>query len=344
DCSNTERILFSLPTRSGGLGIRLPTESAALSYSTSRSATQVLTDAIKFNTPFTPYDHICQVHLSRRDHSNVMREADKSTFSNILSQLDTNHQRTILRSKDSLSSWLSVLPTTKDNFDLSCTEFRDAICLRYSKPLLELPPNCDGCSSEFTTSHALDCKKGGLVTLRHNEVRDLLCDMSSLAWSQVVKEPVIRESHGNCEALIGDISARGIWQSQATAVFDVRVIDSDAPSYRHMSPKAVLKSAETAKKNKYSSACESIHTSFTPLCFTIDGLVGVEANTFLKKLAERLSLKWDQPYGQVIYWVRKRLSFALLRATGLCLRGTRSKLRSIHFEDGAGISPHSNDY
>ena len=193
DCSNTERLLFSLPIRSGGLGIRLPTESAALSYSTSRLATQVLTDAIKLNTSFTPYDHICQVHSSRKDHSNVMKEADKSTFTDILSQLDANHQRTILRSKDSLSSWLSVLPTTKDNFDLSCTEFRDAICLRYSKPLLELPPYCDGCSSEFTTSHALDCKKGGLVTLRHNEVRDLLCDVSSLAWSQVVKEPVIRE-------------------------------------------------------------------------------------------------------------------------------------------------------
>uniref|UniRef100_A0A1X7UDW6 Uncharacterized protein n=1 Tax=Amphimedon queenslandica TaxID=400682 RepID=A0A1X7UDW6_AMPQE len=224
-----------------------------------------------------------------------------TTSSRFLGQLDTNHQKIMLRSIDSRSSWLSILPTTKDNFDLSCTQFRDAICLRYSKLLLKLPPNCDGCSYEFTTSRALD-------------------------------------------SLIGDISARGIWQSQATALFDVRVIDSNSPSYRHVSPKAVLKSAKTAKKNKYSSACESIHTSFTPLCFTIDGLVGVDVNNFLKKLAGRLSLKWDQPYSQVIYWVRKRLSFALLRATGLCLRGTRSKLKLIHFEDGAGISPHSDDY
>ena len=84
----------------------------------------------------------------------------------------------------------------------------------------------------------------------------------------------------NSEGLIGDISARGVWQSQATAVFDVRVIDSDAPSYSHMSPKAVLRSAETAKKNKYSSACESIHTSFTPLCFTIDGHGGCRGKHF----------------------------------------------------------------
>uniref|UniRef100_A0A1X7TTT9 Uncharacterized protein n=1 Tax=Amphimedon queenslandica TaxID=400682 RepID=A0A1X7TTT9_AMPQE len=122
-------------------GIRLPTESPALSYSTSRSATEVLTNAIKFNTLFTPYDCICQVHLSMRDHSNVMRKADNSTFSNILRHIDTDHQRLILRSKDSLSSWLSVILTIKDNFDLSCTEFRDAICLRYSKPLLERAPS-----------------------------------------------------------------------------------------------------------------------------------------------------------------------------------------------------------
>ena len=93
----------------------------------------------------------------------------------------------------------------------------------------------------------------------------------------------------NREALVGDISARGVWQPQATAIFDVRIVDSDAPSYHHLSPKAVLKQAETAKKNKYSNACEAVHASFTPLCLTIDGLVGTEANTFLKRLAERLS-------------------------------------------------------
>ena len=37
-------MLFSLPIRSGGLGIRVPTETAALAYTTSRS---VLVNAIK---------------------------------------------------------------------------------------------------------------------------------------------------------------------------------------------------------------------------------------------------------------------------------------------------------
>uniref|UniRef100_A0A1X7T2U1 Uncharacterized protein n=1 Tax=Amphimedon queenslandica TaxID=400682 RepID=A0A1X7T2U1_AMPQE len=61
---------------------------------------------------------------------------------------------------------------------------------------------------------------------------------------------------------------------------------------------------------------------FTPLCMTVDGLLGPESNSFLKRLADRLSNKWDQPYSTVICWLHTRLSFALLRATNLCIRGT----------------------
>lgn len=59
-------------------------------------------------------------------------------------------------------------------------------------------------------------------------------DLMTLVWSQIVKEPVVQESdpHDNSSTnLIADISARGVWTPQSTAVFDIRVIDSDAPSY-----------------------------------------------------------------------------------------------------------------
>ena len=32
---------------------------------------------------------------------------------------------------------------------------------------------------------------GGLVTGRHNEVRDAFGDLASLVWSSVIKEPVV---------------------------------------------------------------------------------------------------------------------------------------------------------
>ena len=68
---------------------------------------------------------------------------------------------------------------------------------------------------------------------RHNEIRDIIYNLTSLVFNQVTREPVIQDRSDDPpqEALVTDIKARGVWQPQATALFDIRVIDSDAPSY-----------------------------------------------------------------------------------------------------------------
>ena len=42
---------------------------------------------------------------------------------------------------------------------------------------------CDDCGAPFSVVHSLDCCFGGLVTRRHNEVRDAFGDLASLVWS-----------------------------------------------------------------------------------------------------------------------------------------------------------------
>ena len=69
------------------------------------------------------------------------------------------------------SSWLTVLPIKQFGFSLSQAEFRDAIYPRYGLPMKGLLSQC-GCSKVYTVQRALSCKKGGFVTLRHNELRD----------------------------------------------------------------------------------------------------------------------------------------------------------------------------
>jgi hypothetical protein len=100
---------------------------------------------------------------------------------------------------------------------------------------------------------------------------------------------------------------------------DIRVVDTDAPSYLNKSPESVLMSAENEKKSKYSKACEADwHASFTPLCLSVDGLLGPELKFFLKYLAENLALKWDENYSVTIYWLKCKLSFAIIiRSTNL---------------------------
>ena len=61
-------------------------------------------------------------------------------------------------------------------------------------------------------------------------------------------------------------------------------------------------------------------------------MLGREANFLLKRLAQSISIKWDKPLGQTTGWLCPNLSFAILRATNLCLHGSRTKWRS-----GVGI-------
>jgi hypothetical protein len=64
---------------------------------------------------------------------------------------------------------------------------------------------------------------------------------------------------------------------------------------------------------------------FTPFVLSVDGLLGREAQTFAKSLAAKLAGKWQRPYSQVAGYVKARLkmSIAAVRATHLCLRGSR---------------------
>ena len=207
-----------------------------------------------------------------------------------------------------------------------------------SRCYLNTPDMCDGCGCVFTLSHALSCRKGGLVIQRHNEVRDAIGDLASLVWNKVRREPVVREADYNLgtSALVADLGVRGVWLPQAEALFDIRVVDTDAQSYSNHTPREVLAMAEKEKK-KYSEACEERHSLLTPFCCSVDGMLGVEAEVFLKVIGERLAVKWDASYGEMMGWLRSRLSFAVLRSAIVCVRGSRSKWRCLGLEDGAPL-------
>ena len=160
-------------------------------------------------------------------------------------------------------------------FDLAAVEFRDALAMRYSCPLLRMPANCDGCGGPFNLTHALECKKGALVTQQHNKVRDALGDIAALAYNEVVREPVVREADEawRISALVADLGVRGVWQPQTEALFDVRVFDTDAQCYVQCAVSSVLATAESEKRRRYAQASQERHTSFSPFVLSVDGLL-----------------------------------------------------------------------
>ena len=126
-----------------------------------------------------------------------------------------------------------MMPTHDNNFLLGANEFRDSIALRYGRVPIKMPGFCDGCNQPFDLSRALDCKRGGLVGARHNESRDLNIDLLHLTGlTQTVKEPIIQEpdSDGN-GGLRVDWGVRGFWEFQKQALFDICILNAEAPSY-----------------------------------------------------------------------------------------------------------------
>ena len=66
-----------------------------------------------------------------------------------------------------------------------------------------------------------------------------------------------------------------------------------------------------------------------PLEFSTTGGMGKEADTFFKKIAEKMSRKTGQSYSNSIGFIRKRLRFDLLKTTIISLRGFRVKTADV---------------
>ena len=153
----SERQLFSLPTRLGGLGILDPTTSTSRFYQASVHATSVLSAAIREGSTLDLGLYVSTVLTARRQDAVSRDVFYGQQFDDLLRDLHFC-QRAILRAKDqNISAWLSALPLVKDHFDLAAQEFRDALALRYKKSLSQMPKSCDGCGAEFSIEHALDC-------------------------------------------------------------------------------------------------------------------------------------------------------------------------------------------
>ena len=115
------------------------------------------------------------------------------------------------------------------------------------------------------------------------------------------------------------------WKRQRTTIFDVRITDTSARSYRNTEPQTVIERQEKEKKDKYRDACLQRRMDFTPLVYSVEGIPGRDARGAEKNLARLLSHKWRRPYSQMVQYVRVRMSIAVVRSNSLLIRGSRNK-------------------
>ena len=92
------------------------------------------------------------------------------------------------------------------------------------------------------------------------------------------------------------------------------VVITDAKSYVTKRQERCLHKA--AKEKRICTwRIDSSNTYFPPFIDLVDGLLGVEAEAILKRIASQLATKWQQPYSRTCGYVKIPIAITLLWAT-----------------------------
>ena len=218
-CNEMERKLLSLPVKYGGMGIVIFCDIAEDEYNNSRAVTASLIKLqLEQNT-------VCSVNREEIKMLKTNTKLDKLRQNtrklNVIrcSLSDEKLKLNDIHQEKGASIWLSTLPLRDEGYCLNKQEFWDLVKLRYGWPLSRLRTQCI-CGAQYDVQHALSCKKGGFITLRHNHIRNLTAELFSQVTKDVKIEPVLQSLTGETfdqrtastsDNAQLDISARGFW-------------------------------------------------------------------------------------------------------------------------------------
>ena len=333
DFSSIERKLWSLPVRMGGMGLPIPSEISDEQYRNSRTINAKLTTMV-CNQQKIHEDINEKVKEAKLEAKLKKNERYDRVLEEIKANLGSTEKAKALEAaqEKGASNWLNALPLKAQGYALDKQSFRDAIFTRYGIPLKRLPSHCV-CGETFSVEHALNCKKGGFISSRHNEVRRITAELLREVCIDVEEEPLLQEITGEVfkrkttkvdkEARL-DISARGFWMRGQKVFCDVRVFNPLTKCYRTKTLAKVHELNEKEKKVKYAARVVEVENgSFTPLVFSCFGGMSRECTLFFKRLSEKFADKRNATLSETTCYIRTKLSFALIKGVVLCIRGSR---------------------
>ena len=166
-------------------------------------------------------------------------------------------------------------------------------------------------------------------------MRDLLANLLTEVCHDVSLEPHLQPLSGESLSFRTastednarlDVAASGFWGGRfERAFFDVRVFNPHASSNRTSLIASSYRRHEQEKRRVYERRVREIeHATFTPFVMSSTGGIGPCASVVLKRLGGLLAEKHAASYSSVMGLLRCRLSFALLRSSIMCIRGSRS--------------------
>ena len=181
-------------------------------------------------------------------------------------------------------------------------------------------PSVCVCGDNFNVDHAMICKRAGLssnaimnwgIWRRKCFARCVMALKLNQFYKKSQEKSWLREANTAPDARL-DIVARGFWERQRSAFFDVRICPPNADSYRDMELNQIYRQHETEKKRQYASGILEVEqATFTPLIFSTTGGMAAECKRYHSRLAELLATKTGESYATTMSWIRAMVSFAL---------------------------------
>ena len=337
--SAVEREIMALPTRFGGLGISVLQDRAPREYSASKLITSYNVAAIKEQQKIMPNYNEFAVGQVKGNLNKLYEQR----LANLKLQSSVTLKRALeLGEQKGTSNWLTTLPLADQGFVLNRNEFTDALNLRYYREMRGLPFKCP-CGQQFNVTHALNCKTGGFVHIRHDGLRDFNAKLLNKVQTDVEIEPALipitnpnstADINGNntADGARADIRARGFWRNGQSAFFDVRVTNPFSASAIKTPISKIFDQHERQKKREYNWRIMNVDNgTFTPLIYSVSGSIGKECSKFYSHLCSKIADKNNERFSDVISWVRCKVSFMCLRNALMSIRGTRVVKNTSNF-------------
>ena len=126
------------------------------------------------------------------------------------------------------------------------------------------------------------------------------------------------------DAARSDIRIMSFDRNFQNAHFDIKVINVQADSHKHHSPKEAIQRAEESKNRSYKQRVEKVeNASFIPIIFTSRGAKSKNTMRTISKIATKIATKRNEERGIVAKRLATDLSFIFLRMELACIKGHR---------------------
>ena len=246
------------------------------------------------------------------------------------------HVCCLLMSSLHAASWLSVIPSVGLNLHLEPDEFQTALkwWLGIDTSLGSCCPHCPDHQLDPLGHHAVTCKGGGDVVLRHNSLRDvfsLFCRRARLGGQLEVGCGLGVDKRHSRPA---DILVQN-WIIGKPTAFDFTVtspLNLTTLTEAGVTRGSAAMAAEVRKHGVNDCKCSELGWVSIPLAVETYGCWGAEAQSTISRLASHLAIQLQCSISKAITTIYQRLNITLIRAN------TRALLsRSGFFRPEGGV-------